>query len=215
MVLDKLRTSAPCFRNFHSEIRGARACCRIQWAATWHTRVNREEGRVSRPSSHTTVRAGLAYGGSSGCPVAAPGVVKTAEAEGFPVLVGQCPGQYGRFCDPPVSLAGHAPLSRFARWDAEPAQVGHAGARFLPFLPPDLARPAHEPLVQFRDKNIHFPPAAAFTHWPLRWHGLHHLLLAYLDQHAFYAVRVPRCRDLPPVSFPPHLAVTQLPLARS
>lgn len=47
-----------------------------------------------------------------------------------------------------------------------------------------------------------------------RWDGLHHLLLAYPDEHAFYVVRVPQCRVLPPASFPPHLAVTQLPLAR-
>ncbi|MFB9072542.1 hypothetical protein ACFFX0_15595 [Citricoccus parietis] len=66
------------------------------------------------------------------------------------------------------------------------------------------------------DKNTHFPPApATSTHRPFRWKGLHHLVLAYPDRHAFYAVRVPRCRDLPPASFPPHLTVTQLPSARS
>lgn len=46
------------------------------------------------------------------------------------------------------------------------------------------------------NRNIHFPAAAAFTHLPFRWNGLHHLWPAHPNQPAFYAVRVPRCRDL-------------------
>ena len=31
-------------------------------------------------------------------------------------------------------------------------------------------------------------PAAAFTHWPFRWNGLHRRVPSYPNQHAFYAV---------------------------
>jgi hypothetical protein len=45
--------------------------------------------------------------------------------------------------------------------------------------------------------------------------GLCLLEQAHPDRPAFYAVRVPRCRDTPRASFPPRLTTTQLPPARS
>lgn len=66
------------------------------------------------------------------------------------------------------------------------------------------------------DKNSRFPPAAAAsTKRPFGGHGLHHGWLAHPGRRASHAVRVPRCRVSPRASFPPHLAVTQLPPART
>ena len=50
---------------------------------------------------------------------------------------------------------------------------------------------------------------------PVDGDGLCLLEQAHPDRPAFYAVRVPRCRDTPRASFPPRLTTTQLPPARS
>ena len=69
------------------------------------------------------------------------------------------------------------------------------------------------------------PPRIRTTTFPLRPprlrddpvgdDGLYLLEQAHPDRPASYAVRVPRCRDSPRASFPPRLATTQLPPARS
>jgi hypothetical protein len=69
------------------------------------------------------------------------------------------------------------------------------------------------------------PPRIRTTNFPLRpprlpddpvdGDGLYLLEQAHPDRPAFYAVRVPRCRDSPRASFPPRLTATQLPPARS
>ena len=62
------------------------------------------------------------------------------------------------------------------------------------------------------DKNDHFPPTAdASTLRPLGGDGLRRVWPAHPDRLASYAVRVPRCRDLPRASFRSRLATTPLP----
>ncbi|MBP1325819.1 hypothetical protein JOF28_001051 [Leucobacter exalbidus] len=66
------------------------------------------------------------------------------------------------------------------------------------------------------DKNIHFPlTATAFTHKPFNGGTGFDIVCCLTPTCMPDAIRVPRCQDLPPASFPPHLAMTQLLLAKS
>ena len=76
-----------------------------------------------------------------------------------------------------------------------------------------------------RNRHPGRPPRIRTTTFPLRpprlrddpadGDGLHLLEQAHPNRPAFYAIRVPRCRDTPRASFPPRLTATQLPPARS